>query len=304
VNGRSISGCNTEDVLEAAEEAFDREDYDRAEHLAAYIRENDPGSPDVARALYLAGESSFKLDDYWQSFQYFKELRVRFRGSKDLGKVKDRFYDIGMAYLDSEPWFLFGHLFTGQSRGVSVLIYLITHYSHYQREGDEMADDALMAVVDYHFEEEEYFDAIDFSKQLIAEYPDSEWKHKAVYRLGMSHVSLSKGPSYDRESLLQALYDFDYYLMLYPFGRYAKEVSEALTGTREDLAEKELEIARFYLDLDNGFGARIHLANAVLRFSDTPAGVHAREIMLEKGWDYTIHSSDRLVPRRPTGLKE
>ena len=70
-----------------------------------------------------------------------------------------------------------------------------------------------------------------------------------------------------------------------------------LASVIDQLGQKELEIALFYLRQGQQFGARLHLANVVILFPDTPAGRRAKEIMSEKDWDTSLHSVSSLESR-------
>jgi outer membrane assembly lipoprotein YfiO len=292
VDDKRIQECEVNEILDAARTEFEREDYEESEHLAAYVREYFPGSPMVEEALYLAGESAYRMEDYWNSFKYFKDLQKWFRASRYLTTIADRYYTIGEAYFNREPGF-FGHLFTGRSRGVQVMNHLITHFSHYK-----LADDAQMSIADFYYEKEDYLSASEYYQELIRNYPASEWMGKAVFRLGMSYINESKGPQYDREMLLRAWVTMACYLKHFPNGNYNSEAEESQSFVTEKLAEKELDIALFYLNQNRDFGARIHLANAVILFPETKAGKEAQKRMTEHGWAITVNSAEKLTPRK------
>jgi len=226
VNEKRIADCTPEEIIEAAWKAYDLEDYDEAAHLASYIPENFPDRPEAEEALYLAGDSCFQIEEYWQSFKHFEELLKRYPVSQYVGDIAERDFLIGESFLNEPPG-LFGHLFTNRSRGVRVMNHLVTNFSHHP-----LADDAQMAVADYYFDDEEYEDAAFNYKQLVKRYAASEWAEKATFRLGLSHLKSSKGYSYDRESLLKAWVSFSHYKSRYENGAFVSDASTLLARTR------------------------------------------------------------------------
>ena len=105
VNGKHISDCSDKEILDATHKDFLRQEYEEAAHLGAYISEHRPNAPELEEALYLAGESSFRVEEYWDSYQHFKKLLTRFPASQYVSEVPIRYFDIGEAYLDQEPGF-------------------------------------------------------------------------------------------------------------------------------------------------------------------------------------------------------
>jgi outer membrane protein assembly factor BamD len=118
---------------------------------------------------------------------------------------------------------------------------------------------------------------------------------------GTSYFLLNRGPAYDRDSLLRAIDIYQLYLQRYPRGFYAEQAEERLSEAVNRMAEKEMDIARFYLRQDQDFGARVHLANVVLLFPDTEPGREARKLLDERGWDTSLNSKDTIKPRRRFG---
>lgn len=290
LNGRHISECEPEEILEEAWERYNAEDYGKATHLAAYIPQYHPDCFDAEEAYYLAGESCFQDEDYWWSFRYYRDLLTRFPVSQFIDEVAEKDFQIGEAYLNQEPGF-FGHLFTNRSRGVRVLNHLVTNFSRHS-----LADDALMAMGDYFYEDEEYPDAAFNYSRILKFYSGSEWSEKALFRLGHSYFLDTKGISYDRENPLKALASMRVYIIKYPKGNYIESAEGLLKQSEENLAKKELEIARYYMNQDCDLGTRIHLANIVIVFPETASSKVAREIMAKHKWDSTLHSVDRMVP--------
>jgi outer membrane protein assembly factor BamD (BamD/ComL family) len=292
VDDKRIADCDPDEILDAAQQEFDQEDYEECEHLATYVREYFPGDPQVEQALYLAGESAFLDEEYWNAFKYFKDLQKWYRASQYLTTIADRYYQIGEAYLNRKPG-IFGHLFTARGRGVQAMNHLITHFSHYK-----LADDAQMSIAEYYYEKEDYLAAADYYTELIKNYPASEWMGKAVFQLGMSYIKESKGHMYDREMMLRAWVTMGSYLKHFPTGNYINEAKENQAYIIEGLAWKELAIALFYLNQKRDFGARLHLSNAVILFPETKAGKEAQVRMIRNGWIISVNSAEKMVPRK------
>jgi outer membrane assembly lipoprotein YfiO len=291
VDGTHIDDVDPDDLLDAVLEAHRTGDYDEAAHLAEYIVEYYPEGFRGEEALYLAGDSYFQTGDMWDSYTSFKNLLARFPHSQYIEQIAERDYAIGEFYLYRPPG-TFGHLFTSRSRGVTVMSHLVTYFSRHS-----LADDAQMAIAEFHFKNEDFEDAAEAYGRLVKNYPTSEWVEKATFMLGVSYKNSSKGIAYDREPLLRAYTALDKYLKRYPKGSYAEDAASISVGLKEMVAQKELDIALFYFNQDALFGARIHLANILIVLPETEVAKKAEKIMAEQGWDLSIHAVDQMVPR-------
>ncbi len=290
IEGKSISDCTAAEILMAAQDAYAMEEYEHTIHLVEYVAEEHPDAPEAEDALYLAAESNFKLGEPAESLVFFKELNVRYPASRYSGIIAERDFAIGRALFEDDSWFLGS--FT-RARGVEAMNHLLKEFST-----SELADDARMELGLYFYSEREYQDAIAMFMELIEESPGSEWEHKALFMMGLSHFERNRGASYDGKSLRQCITVLSTYRERYPTGSYVQQCEEVILEARERIAEKELEIALFYLDQDQEMGARRHLANVVILYKDTGAAARAEEILSWNGWDLSFHSVDTLAPEQ------
>ena len=291
VNDKHISEADKAEILDAAEQAMQRRDYGEAEHLAAYVEENYAETPEAEEALYIAGEASFQDGSLWDAFEYYREILLRFRTSGYIDKIPPRLYRIGTSYLERKGGF-WGSIFHPRGKGVKIMDYLVAHFRRI-----DLADDALLAVADYYYGDEKWEDAAMYYIRLVKEYPASEWVEKSVFRLGRSWFHSTKGPSYDRDPLVKAYRAFQVYLQRWPQGSFKEKAQASAIRARDMLAAKELEIADFYQHQGQDYGAWIHLSNLVLLFPETGPGKTAAARLKRRGWDTSINSKDRVVPR-------
>ncbi len=288
INERHISDCSSDEILEEAQAAFDRGDNDQSAHLSYYITKERPDSVETEDALYLAAESYYQLGDLKASFLLFEELSSKYPATQYSQKILERDFDIGKRYFADDS-LLFGAW--ARSRGVKAMNHLLAYFPR-----DDLADDALYAIGEHYFKEGEYIDAAYSFERLIREYPLSEWAEKSLIQTGRSTFRMNKGPSYDRESLLKSIVNFRLYSEKYPGGGFEEECRRFLSQACNQMAEKEMEIALFYLDQGETDGARCHFSNVVLLFPDTSAGRRASLELDKEGWDTSLNSVDTILP--------
>lgn len=247
-------------------------------------------TPDEAQeSLFLAGRGRFLCGREKAAFRHDEELIQDYPYSRFLPLIEGDVYTIGRHALAGKPGWLFGDLFSGRPFGVEVLRLFTTTFT-----ASDRADDALNLVADYYFGREEYDFAGDKYDLIVRQHPDSEWYDLARYRSALCPLRASRGAGYDDTLLRQARRGFLAYLSR-P-GAYQEEAAAGLRESEEALARTQFLIARFHLIRHQERGARLHLANAVLLYPDTPAAAEARTILEENGWDTSLNSLDALGP--------
>ena len=105
VRGQSIADAEPEEIVEVAWEFYNVEKYEEAAHLAAYVPEYHPDSEVAEEALFLAGDSSYRMGEFWSSFTFFKELLSRYPLSQHVRDIAERDFLIGEYFLEGDVGF-------------------------------------------------------------------------------------------------------------------------------------------------------------------------------------------------------
>ncbi len=276
--------------LDGAKAAFGDSQWEKAAELAEKIIEC-PAHPDVTpEALFLAGRARLHHEQRRKAFEHYRTLLHDYPLSARVPEIEREIFEIGQWYLNREPSFLFGHLFTGRSRGVEVLREFQAAYPQSER-----ADDALILMGDFRFGEKEYDLAALHYGDLAKNYSKSEWADLSSYRLARSYRLSSRGVGYARTPLVKAAEAYRKYLQRPDFEQFQAPAREDLAEVEEWLAQHELRIANFYLLRGNDRGARSHYANAVLAYPGTASSKEAEKQLQQHGWDASVHSLDQLI---------
>lgn len=276
-------------LLEEAERAFVAGDLDRAIDTAEGLLERTSDGKKRQGALFFAAQARLADGSPVKAFRHFQSLLRDFPWSAYVPKCEQPVWEIGVAYLSEEPWFLFGDLFNGRERGAEVMREFAASFPSSPR-----ADDALAAIAGYRYSRKEYAEAQLHYSRLAKSYPDSEWSDLAAFRRAECWQLDARGAAYDTTPLLRAARDYRRYLGERPRGERRSEAQAQARAVDQQIAEGELLRARLYLVRDEEHGARMHLANVVLAYPETEAAATARTLLAERGWDLSIHSVDTL----------
>lgn len=92
----------------------------------------------------------------------------------------------------------------------------------------------------------EYSEAIDEYKHFVSLHPLHKFSDYAQFKLGLSHIKLSRTTDRDPEPFKNALQAFKKLLADYPTTKYQTETTEKIKFCRESLASHELYVGSYY----------------------------------------------------------
>ncbi|MDF1797791.1 MAG: hypothetical protein P1V81_01330 [Planctomycetota bacterium] len=156
---------------------------------------------------------------------------------------------------DDSRWFLF--FSPARDRALEVLDYLVLHYPFHP--GCDLAYQALGEL--YEAADWDYR-AIARYEDLVAYHPNSVLAPVAEARVPLLRLAQMDRSDYDRHEVLRAREEAASWLNRYPDHELAGEVAGLVTEASRRLVENDLDVARFYLRVDEAFGARLHAERA------------------------------------------
>jgi len=222
-------------------------DYKDARPYAESVWKNYPESDEAEEALFLLADSRRHLKQGTRAFESYRKFVDKYPNSKFSVGVANGEYELGIAYLKGDmPGFLF--FGADKSYGTRVLDHMQIHFRNYS-----LADDALVACADYFMKDQDYEQASDTLKRLLAEYPRSEHTLWARFQFARTLWLQNQGPLYDERVLIQSRRAYEDYVGTARQAGQAERQKEQIENAEqmivrinERLAEKEYLIGRFY----------------------------------------------------------
>jgi outer membrane protein assembly factor BamD len=133
----------------------------------------------------------------------------------------------------------------------------------------EWSRKALLMQAYANFEGAQYEDAITASRRYLQLHPASPDAPYAQYLLAMSNFNQIPDINRDQEKSEKALITLQELVDRYPKSEYAPDVRQKIQIARDQLAGKEMEIGRFYLQKRNYTGAINRFRNVVAKYQTT-----------------------------------
>ncbi|WP_264049885.1 outer membrane protein assembly factor BamD [Methylobacterium flocculans] len=140
---------------------------------------------------------------------------------------------------------------------------------------------ALLMTAYSNYEGAKYDDAINASKRYLQRHPASKDAAYAQYLMAMSHYKQIPDVTRDQERSEKALVGLQELVQKYPTSEYAADAKAKIQITRDQLAGKEMEVGRFYLERRNFPAAINRFRDVVSKYQTTRHAEEALERLTE-----------------------
>lgn len=138
-----------------------------------------------------------------------------------------------------------------------------------QYPASQVADDAQFYQAEINFKKGEYVLAAYNYNLLRRAFPNSTYAKEALYRASMSYYNLSPDSQRDQSYTKQAIQSFAEFQTFYPSDSLATESAQRISELREKLAQRLLETAQMYVQLDYPRSALLYYDQVITEYSDT-----------------------------------
>jgi outer membrane protein assembly factor BamD len=128
---------------------------------------------------------------------------------------------------------------------------------------------ALLLTTFSKYDQGDYSEAISNGRRYVQLYPSDKDTPYAMYLVGMSYFNQIPDVTRDQERAEKALATFDELLQRYPESEYARDAKLRVMVARDQLAGKEMEVGRFYLNQRNYTGAINRFREVLIKYQTT-----------------------------------
>ena len=135
--------------------------------------------------------------------------------------------------------------------------------------GQTGIDSVQYLLADTHFKLSEFYSASYEFNRLTESFPESKLAEESYFNSAMSYYELSPIYSLDQKETYTAMTKFQFYLDLYPSGKFAEKANGSIIEMREKLARKEFESGKLYMKMDQPRAAKLYFLEIINNFYDT-----------------------------------
>lgn len=135
--------------------------------------------------------------------------------------------------------------------------------------GTSRADQVYYYLAKSYLGQKDYLLAGHYFRQMLKEFPRSDYSEEAQYLIGYCYYKNSPNPRLDQEITKKGIDALQLYINLYPNGDNVKEATKLIDELREKLVYKSYLSGRLYYDLGDYRAAVVSLSNSLKDFPDS-----------------------------------
>ena len=171
--------------------------------------------------------------------------------------------------------------------------------------GTSRADQVYYYLAKSYFGQKDYLLSGHYFRQLIKEFPRSDYSEESQYLIGYCYYKDSPNPRLDQEVTKKGIDALQLYINLYPTGDNVKDVTKLIDELREKLVYKSYLNGRLYYDLGDFRAAVVSLTNSLKDFPDTEYREELMFLLLKSKYLLAENSiSEKKTDRLNSALDE
>jgi len=238
-------------------------------------------NPWLAEAYLARGDAKNARGREEAALYDYEEVIKNFAGSEVFTRAVEREMDIGVRYLHGlKRKFLGMRVVSGDRVGEELLIRV-----QERLQGSRIAEAANLELADFYYRNRDLRMAAEAYDVFLTNYPNSEFREKAMQRRVYANVARFKGPRYDASGLVEAEILISDFADRFPADAEKAGMNDALLARIDDsLALQLLDTAQWYIRRGDDVSARLTLNRLIRRHPLSAASQQALAIMNERGW--------------------
>ena len=250
-------------------------------------------NPLLAQAFVVRGDALTAQGDEYDALYDYERAIKQFPATQSFVTAVEREMDIGVRYCAGlRKKFLGARILPSADIGEELLIRV-----QERMPGSRLAERAGIELADYYYRDHDLSLAVDAYDLFIQNYPNSQYKQRAMQRRIYATIARFKGPKYDGSSLIDAKILTRRYISLYPAEAEKAGLDDGLlTRLDESSGQEMLETANWYMRRGDDISARMVLQRLVRDHPRTAAAQKGLEIIQSKGWPIQLSNSGKIKP--------
>ena len=272
--------------LEEARSLLARGKTRQARRLLSRWVENNPDHGRYFEGRFLLGEAEFERGNYYRAYEHYEAV-VENTAGELFRKALRRETDVALAFLSGEKRIVWKILrLPAYDEAVEILDRVWERVP-----GTRLGEDALRIKAGYFFEHGDMDLAQDEYANLAREYPGGRFTQLAMLRSAEAAEAAFPGIRFDDRPLLEAGERYRQVNRAFPVYARRENVEQRLEGIRQQRAEKDLDIARWYERTRQPAAAEFYYRLVLEDWDDTLAAAEARQRLRAMGVELDAEES-------------
>lgn len=257
--------AEAETKYQAAENSFTKKDYGSALGLLEEALPLTKNRNQRDKISFLIGECLFLLEYYNPSYKWFQQFLINFPKTERLNDVINRELEIGFKFINGAKRSLWGfYIIPSYDLGVKIVRETLKKYPY-----TEHSEEHHFKLAGHLFGGEYYDEALTEYEGFIKVYSKSKLVPDAEYRMAQCYVLMYQGYGFEVTPLAEAYKITSKFAEKYPDSAINNDVRKLHERIVNLLAQRDYEVAMFYIRTDKVKSARIYLDSVIKNYPET-----------------------------------
>ena len=168
----------------------------------------------------------------------------------------------------------------------------------YAFRGTSRGDDLYHYYAQSSFNQKDYILAGHYFKNIVDQYPRSEFAEEAQFMIGYCYYKESPDPKLDQEITKKAVDAFQLFINMYPYSDKVEEANILIDEMHEKIVYKSYLSAKLYYDMRYYKAAVIALGNSLIDYPGTKYREEIKYLLFKSKFLLAINSVDEKKRER------
>ena len=248
-------------------------------------------SPLLVEAFLRRGDAMTAMGEEYLALYDYERVIKNYPESEQFPLAVERELEIGTRYLNGLKKKWLGVRWDDATPAGEELLLRVQE----RMPGSQLAERAAIELSDYYYRIRDLKMAADSYDIFIKNFPQSEYRQKAMQRRVFANIAKFKGPEYDISGLVEAQFLIQDFAKRYPAEAERIGMNDALVARLDESAGAHmLEIAKWYIIRHDDVSAKHTIRHLFRKHPQTVAARQAEALCKEKGWPVPSAESTEL----------
>ncbi|MDD5432432.1 MAG: tetratricopeptide repeat protein [Candidatus Omnitrophica bacterium] len=272
INPKSSVKPTPKEQFAFSRDFFELKSYDEAEKEFKKLLKAYPKSFEASESQFYLGRIAEETGRPYEAYLAYQKVIDKYPFSERIKEINEREYKIGELFMSGEKRKAMGLTLPVENPSIEIFTRVIENSTY-----GPLAPKAQYKLGLVLKELKRYFEAEDAFNKVISNYPDSEWSEPSKFQIAVCRQAVSRGADYDQGATEEAKQKFEEFVKEHPEAILSDKAEKSISAIREEEAEANFNIGRFYEKQKQFESAKIYYNEVITNYSDSTFAAKAQE---------------------------
>lgn len=266
MNPKTAVKPTPKEQFDFARSLFEQKKYEEAIREFKKLLNNYPKSFEASESQYYLGLIEEERENLYGAYKAYQKVVDKYPFSERIQEIIGREFKIAERFMEGFKQKTMGVTFPVAENPAVEIFGKVVENSTYgpKAPAAQYKLGLLLKSLLRYYEAEEAFN------KVISNYPDSEWVGAAQFQIAECRQAVSRGPAYDQGAAKEAQEKFEAFIREHPEANLSSEAEKNIRKLKEEEAEANFNIGRFYEKQKLYESAKIYYEGIINKSPDSP----------------------------------